>query len=97
MNPLARLEKWYSAQCDGEWEHAFGISIDTLDNPGWTLKIDLSGTEAENRAIDRVKIERSENDWILYWVEDKQFHADMGPQNLTEGVEAFLSWLEISN
>jgi hypothetical protein len=28
------LEAWYASRCDGEWEHGYGISIETLDNPG---------------------------------------------------------------
>ncbi|GHB54781.1 hypothetical protein GCM10010331_48120 [Streptomyces xanthochromogenes] len=34
-NVLDRLQSWYSAQCNGDWEHEWGIKIDTLDNPGW--------------------------------------------------------------
>ena len=30
-----RLQKWYKSQCNGDWEHSFGIKIETLDNPGW--------------------------------------------------------------
>lgn len=26
------LQMWYVAQCDDEWEHAYGIKIETLDN-----------------------------------------------------------------
>jgi hypothetical protein len=97
MESLSLLERWYSAQCDGDWEHQYGVHIGTLDNPGWTLRIDLCGTDAEGRTLDRVKIERTENDWIYYWVEKNQFQARMGPQNLTEGIEAFVGWLEISS
>ena len=45
---LQRLESWYRSQCDGEWEHGFGITIETHDNPGWGLKIDLQGTGLES-------------------------------------------------
>jgi hypothetical protein len=97
MESFSLLERWYSSQCDGDWEHQYGVHIGTLDNPGWTLKIDLCGTDAEGRTLDRVKIERAEANWIHYWVERNQFQARMGPQNLTEGIETFFEWLEISN
>jgi hypothetical protein len=42
---LSWLQRWYSAHCDGEWEHGFGVTIETLDNPGWSVKIDVEGTE----------------------------------------------------
>ena len=34
---LSWLQQWYSAHCDGEWEHGFGVTIATLDNPGWSV------------------------------------------------------------
>ncbi len=45
MTDIERLQAWYLAQCDGEWEHGFGPTISTLDNPGWSVKVDLKGTE----------------------------------------------------
>jgi len=47
MNALSELQKWYFAQCDGDWEHSYGVRIDTVDNPGWTLEIDLVGTNLD--------------------------------------------------
>ncbi len=47
MDSMQRLVQWWRAQCDGEWEHEFGITIETMDNPGWLVKIDLSYTNAD--------------------------------------------------
>jgi hypothetical protein len=30
---LERLERWYAAQCNGDWKHTYGITLETLDNP----------------------------------------------------------------
>ncbi|WP_327048834.1 immunity 53 family protein [Microbispora sp. NBC_01189] len=27
-DPFGFLQRWYAAQCDGEWEHAYGVKID---------------------------------------------------------------------
>ncbi len=27
---LERLCSWYSQKCNGDWEHSYGVSIDTL-------------------------------------------------------------------
>jgi Immunity protein 53 len=32
MNDMS-VEEWYSRQCNGEWEHGFGVEIATIDNP----------------------------------------------------------------
>src|SRR4030095_11402014 len=44
VNALAELERWYRARCNGDWEHSFGITICTLDNPGWSVSIQLTDT-----------------------------------------------------
>ncbi|HEY6225483.1 MAG TPA: immunity 53 family protein [Verrucomicrobiae bacterium] len=91
-NVLTKLENWYSQQCNGEWEHGFGIKIETLDNPGWTVDIDLKGTELEQSCRDKTTIERSERDWIICWTQDSIFKGVGGPHNLTEILETFLQW-----
>ncbi len=91
---ISLLEKWYLSQCNGDWEHSWGVGIETLDNPGWRLKIDLNETSAENRILERTKIDRGERDWIMYGVEKKVFHAACGPLNLSEAIKIFIDWFE---
>ena len=50
------LQQWYAEQCNGDWEHEFGIKIETLDNPGWSLEIDLAKTIYEGRKLSKSKI-----------------------------------------
>ena len=38
------VEDWYQSNCNGDWEHQYGITIETTDNPGWSVKIDLKNT-----------------------------------------------------
>jgi hypothetical protein len=63
------------SQCDGEWEHEYGIKINTVDNPGWYIEIDLAFTSLENENIDIGTIENSEHDWYFYQIKDKKFRA----------------------
>jgi Immunity protein 53 len=55
MNALQRLQDWYSAQCDGDWEHQQGVRIESLDNPGWALDIDLADTALADKPFTEVK------------------------------------------
>ena len=89
MGPLERLQRWYLAQCDGEWEHSYGVEIGTLDNPGWILKIDLKDAP---RPFDRLETHRTEDDWVVCWLEEASFHAACGPLNLEEALGIFLDW-----
>ncbi|MFT5930929.1 MAG: hypothetical protein ACI93G_000001, partial [Hyphomonas sp.] len=43
------MPRWYQSQCDGDWEHSFGLKIESLDNPGWSVHVDLEGTSLETR------------------------------------------------
>jgi hypothetical protein len=97
MDTLSLLQSWYLAQCNGDWEHGYGIRLETVDNPGWRLRIDLCGTDAEGLELDRVSVQRTETDWLTYGVEKNEFQAAMGPENLVECVGIFLKWFESSN
>ncbi len=48
MSLIEELQSWYLSQCDTRWEHSYGIEISNLDNPGWSLKIDLLETCLES-------------------------------------------------
>lgn len=85
------LQAWYVNQCDGDWEHGDGITISTLDNPGWEVKIDLPDHGAP-ASYERRETHRSEDDWCVTWTEEGTFHAACGPTNLAEALHNFRVW-----
>jgi hypothetical protein len=91
------LESFYARHCDGDWEHQSGVLITTIDNPGWSVTIDLEGTALEKRTFERVEAERSERDWITCWYQDGSWQGRGGPHNLREILEIFRRWAEASN
>ena len=84
MDPILYLQDWYAAQCDGDWEHQFGVAIDTLDNPGWVVRIDLTDTPLQGQQYDGAVVDRSESDWYRCSVEDRVFKGAGGPLNLAD-------------
>lgn len=36
---LNALEQYYREKCDGLWEHNYGFTLESCDNPGWMLNI----------------------------------------------------------
>jgi len=98
MNALSELQKWYFAQCDGDWEHSYGVKIDTLDNPGWTIEIDLVGTNLSERTFEERSYgtgsdaEASGNEWLFCKVANDKFIASGGPDKLEEMINVFLIW-----
>jgi hypothetical protein len=90
---LARLSKWYAAQCDGEWEHGMGVAITTVDNPGWLVKINLQGTGCERGVFRDVKINNGDNDWLQCSVKDAKFIGAGDPSKLEIILDHFLSFV----
>lgn len=93
-NVLDWLQGWYDLQCDGDWEYEFGIAIKTVDNPGWSVKIDITGTECEDLDFKDVIYEASESDWYYCQKKDNLFDASCSPSNLTHVLKIFRQWVE---
>ena len=70
------------------------MRIDTLDNPGWTVEIDLRETELDEKAFEVIARGDSQTDvdWIHCKVESEKFVASGGAANLTEMLGVFLAW-----
>ena len=92
MNVLQELQRWYQSHCNGDWEHGHGVRIDTLDNPGWSVTIDLDETDIEGRSFQEVKRLGSKSAWIHCQVVDGKFEGRGGPFMLEEILRTFLSW-----
>ncbi|MGA2813991.1 MAG: immunity 53 family protein [Candidatus Acidiferrum sp.] len=91
---LSILENWYSRQCDGDWEHSFGVKISTIDNPGWSVSVDLHDTHKQKVVFEQVKIDRQPDDWIHYWAKKEKFEIRCGSLNLSEAIEIFGRWFD---
>ena len=82
MDILNWIQNWYVSQCDGEWEHEYGVKIDTIDNPGWSVKIDLAYTNWEYLEIPWTLHENHIDDWYGYSIKEKTFNASGDPSKL---------------
>ncbi len=82
QTPLQWLQAWYASRCNGDWEHQSGVHISTIDNPGWSLTIDLEETEFSDLSIPYVMHERAEDDWYDYSAKDGKFKAYGDPLKL---------------
>jgi hypothetical protein len=90
------LQNWYADQCNEDWEHEWGVKIATLDNPGWSVTIDLEETNLEERNLPRQDVNRSTHDWVSVWTAEKNFHAACGPGSLTEALTLFRTWATVN-
>ncbi len=86
---LQWIQTWYQEQCDGDWEHGFGVHISTLDNPGWTLDIDITETELDGLEIDYQLDEKTDADWFCISVKKNKYAAAGDPSKLEFLLEHF--------
>jgi hypothetical protein len=98
MAALDELQYWFRSECDGVWEHGSAVQISTLDNPGWSVTIDLAGTTVEGRKFEPVRLGigkdavEGSDDWLYCRVENKKFEGRGGPHKLSEILDIFLRW-----
>lgn len=93
VSALKKLSDWYLAQCDGLWEHRWGLSITTIDNPGFALEINLEGTPLADVEFERVDVDYDTDDhWYTCWKEASTFNAAGSPSRIEDMIEHFLAW-----
>jgi len=104
---LAWLQRWYDQQCNGDWEHHAGITISSLDNPGWLVRIQLRGTALEHQPFTGIARGTSDEGWVLdpddpTWLHCRVvthtaadgpiFEGASGPLGLAEILSVFREW-----
>jgi hypothetical protein len=86
------LQEWYLEECNGDWEHSYGVVIETLDNPGWLVKIDLEETPLACRARPKLENRVSEKDWLDIKITDAQFIGTGDPAKLLQILRTFIEF-----
>jgi len=94
-SPIEKLATWYSAQCDGDWEHGHGFKITTIDNPGVAVDIDLCGTDLELIPYTEKKEDyNSKDNWMICRRTDEKFEGRGAASKLENIISEFISWTE---
>ncbi|MDD3404170.1 MAG: immunity 53 family protein [Hespellia sp.] len=94
MSDLEWLQKWYKINCDGLWEHLYGIIIETLDNPGWHVKIELHETKYANLQPESVKRDNGDDDWFKCAVSNEVFEGFGDCTKLEMIIKIFRKWID---
>jgi hypothetical protein len=90
------ISNWLLSHCDGDWEHEYGVKIETLDNPGWSVTIDLTDTELDHLDFETDIVETSDNDWYVYKVKNKQYFGAGDLNKLELLLEKFKELVELN-
>ena len=93
--PLAFLQAWYQKQCNGFWEHSYGVTIESLASPGWVVTVDLTETALDRETMKPMRRETSPKDWLICEVTLNQFCGQGDPHKLLEILSVFQSWASL--
>lgn len=66
--------------------------IETLDNPGWHVEINLNETEYVNSKQEQLIRDMGNNDWINCSIVDGTFNGYGDLNKLEEIIEIFKTW-----
>jgi len=91
---LQSLAVWFVEHCDGDWEHDRGITIESLDNPGWAVDVGIGGTELEGHWVDWTQSDRNDDDWLHWRSTGTMFEARCSANNLERAIESFLAFAQ---
>jgi hypothetical protein len=73
---------------------SYGVKIETLDNPGWLVTVELNETTWEQLVVPRKIVQRSEADWVQCEVANAKFTGSGGAENLEEVLELFFNLIK---
>ena len=98
MSILDQFQKWYKLQCNGVWEHSHGVSIQSCDNPGWWVKVDLTDTSLQNNSFTEISEGVDEKrfalgaQWLNCRIENSTWHGAGDETKLERILEIFIRW-----
>jgi hypothetical protein len=90
LNAIEVLSEWYISHCDGIWEHGGGLSIESIDNPGWSVK--LMGEDDRKGADIQYNIE-SDIDWFDVRASSEEFIANGDSTKLAMLLDMAVAWI----
>jgi len=88
------IQDWFVSHCDKKWDEIHCIKIETIDNPGWLVRIEISDTELVNKPFSEVDIDISESDWIMCRIKGGQFEGVGDATKLSRILQIFRQWAE---
>lgn len=94
MEILEWIGNWYKAHCDGVWEDDHGIDIQTMNNPGWQVRIELHGTPFVNLEVDWTSEQIDDENWWGYKIEYAVFDGICDPTRLSLLLNKFKEVIE---
>jgi len=91
MEVLERIQAWHKTQVERGRDPTLGVRIETLrERPGWSVQIDLAGTQLSGLTLAPYKEGATDRDWLAYRIKNDRFEGIGDPTKLQALLYAFL-------
>ena len=91
MEVLECIQAWHKAQVERGRDLTMGVRIETLrERPGWSVQIDLAGTQLSGLTLAPYKEGATDRDWLAYRIKNDRFEGIGDPTKLQALLYAFL-------
>src|SRR2546430_16447631 len=91
MEVLERIQAWHKTQVERGRDPTLGVRIETLrERPGWSVQIDLAGTQLSGLTLAPSKEGAPARDWLAYRIKNDRFEGIGDPTKLQAPLYAFL-------
>lgn len=94
MEGIKALMDWYASNCDGDWEHTFGVKIETSDNPGWIFEVNIIETDLEGKTVYEKSTE-NDDDWFIVKSDGETFKGLGDPTKLGFLLDKFSEFIKL--
>ncbi len=85
----SELENWLMKNCNGDWEHQGGITIESTDNPGWHIKVDFDKLDFPSAGkLEKYGFTRTDSDYVTIArdIESRTISIACGVMNLSDAL-----------
>lgn len=94
QSPFQWLQQFFQSNCDGDWEHDNGCTIETASDPGWKFTFNLRGTSYEHLNLEELEDHQAPINWLRCKVENSTFIAFCSPRRLEDCISILRDLVE---
>jgi hypothetical protein len=98
QDPLVWLHGWYTAHCDGVWEHTGGLSLDPVPargrrRAGLRLTVELPVPQSPT-TFRSLSLHSVDGAWLTCTLTPERFSGSANHERLEELISLFRAWIE---
>ncbi len=96
MELLKWLQDWYIQECINNKNCISDeiINIDTIDNPGWHIRINIKATKLARRILDEINFDNGDDDWVFIKLNTGVFEGVGDKSKLVFILQFFKAWCQ---